>query len=113
MKPETETILLVVGSLLGFLLLPIILISLRDYLLAIIFITSFIISFAIIIYHGYIELLPIVKKKRAQDAEISELLGNDPEKIRFYNGFKKYFDGDVSADGLKRWLETHQVKHKK
>jgi hypothetical protein len=113
MKPETETLLLVIGSLLGFLLLPIILITFRDYLLAIITIFLFITSFAIVIYYGYIELLPVIKKKHNEEKEIAQLFGNDPEKMRFYKGFKKYFDGDVNADGLKLWLETHQIKPKK
>lgn len=113
MKPETETLLLVIGSLLGFLLLPIILILLRDYLLAILFIFLFITNFAIVIYYGYIELLSSIKQKRKQEEEIAHLFGNDPEKIRFYKGFKKFFDGDVNAAGLKRWLETHQIKPKK
>ena len=113
MKPETETLLLVMGSLLGFLLLPIILITLRDYLLAIITIFLLIASFAIVIYYGYIELLAAIKHKHKQEEDIVYLLGHNPEKMRFYKGFKKYFDGDLTADGLERWLETHQIKPKK
>jgi len=34
----------------------------------------------------------------------------DPEKIRFYKGFKKFFNGDVNAKQLQQWFENHPRK---
>ena len=110
MKPETETLLLVTGSVFGFFLIPTILIVLHVYLLAILFIGLLITNIVLLIYSGYIELLPIIQKKHLEDAEIFDRFHGDSSKIHFYKGFKKYFDGSLSAEGLKKWFENHPTK---
>jgi hypothetical protein len=113
MKPETETLILVIGSLLGFFLIPIMLIVLHIYLLAILFIGLMISTIGLAIYYGYIELLPIVRKKYLHDQELEDRFHSDPNKIKFYKGFMKFFAGSLDQKGLQHWFENHPTKIKK
>jgi hypothetical protein len=113
MKPETETLILVIGSLLGFLLIPTLLIVLHVYVLAILFIGLMVATLALTVYYGYIELLPIIKQKHLLDEELEHRFHGDPNKIKFYKGFMKYFEGGLDQEGLKHWFEKHPTKIKK
>jgi len=113
MKPETETLILVIGSLFGFFLIPTMLIVLHAYLLAILFIVLMISTIGLTIYYGYIELLPIVRKKYLHDQEIEDRFHGDPNKIKFYKGFMNFFAGNLDQKGLQHWFENHPTKLKK
>jgi len=107
MKPETETLLLVIGTLLGFCLIPTILIVLHAYLLAILFIALLVANILLFTYYGYIELLPLIRQKHLQDKELENRFHGDPNKIKFYKGFMKFFSGSLDQKGLQRWFEKH------
>jgi hypothetical protein len=55
----------------------------------------------------YLEILPILIREHLQEQEIIQRFAGNKEKIRFYRGFKKYFDGDFNAEGLKKWFMNH------
>ena len=113
MKPETETLLLVIGTLLGFCLIPTILIILHAYLLAILFIVLLVANILVFIYYGYIEILPVIRQKHLQDEELENRFQGDPNKIKFYKGFMKFFSGSLDQKGLQRWFENHPTTIKK
>ena len=111
MNPVTKTILIVVGSMTGLFLFPIILVLLHDYIYAMIAVTTSVLCVLLFGYYAYKDLLVIVIRNKLEEDEIVARFNGDPEKIRFYKAFKKYFDGDVDLEGLKRWLINHPVKH--
>jgi len=113
MKPETETLLLVIGTLLGFFLIPTILIVLHAYLLAILFIGLLVANIVLLVYYGYIELLPVIRQKHSRDEELENRFHGDPNKIKFYKGFMKFFSGSLDQKGLQHWFENHPTKIKK
>jgi hypothetical protein len=54
--------------------------------------------------------LVYVRRHDIEEERVFHSFGGDPEKIRFYRGFKKYFDGDVNAKQLQQWFENHPRK---
>ena len=110
MNPVTKTLLIVSSSILGVFIVPLILILLHDYLLAILAITLFISCFLLFGHYMYIELYPIILEKQLEEEKIFHSFHGDPEKIRFYKGFKKYFDGSLDAKGLEKWFEHRPRK---
>ena len=111
MNPVTKTLLILLGSIFSMFMVPAILILLRDYLLAILCIMLFVSCFGLFTYYAYIECYQIILAKQLEEEEIFLSFQGDPEKIRFYKGFKKYFDGEINAEGLQKWLENHPLKH--
>lgn len=111
MNPVTKTLLIVLGSILGIFLVPLLLIVLHEYINAFIFITTVLACFILFGYHSYQELFPIIQQKQLEEEAIMARFNGDPEKIRFYKGFKKYFDGSLNADELKKWFMNHSRKH--
>lgn len=111
MNPTTKTMLIAVGSISAIFIVPALIIVLRDYLNIIIFIPLFIYCFGIVGYYLYHDLLPIIKQKQLEEDEIMRRFEGNPEKIHFYKGFKKYFDGELNAKELEKWLINHPVKH--
>jgi len=111
MNPITKTLLLIFGSILGIFLVPIILIVCHEYLNIFFAIFFFILNFVVFGYYAFIDFYPIILKQYKEEEDIMHQFHGDPEKIKFYKGFKKYFDGDLSEEGLKNWLLHHQVKH--
>jgi hypothetical protein len=111
MNPRHKTIMMVVGSMIGLFLIPAILILLRDYLLAIIFITSCLAFLLIFSYAMYTELYSLMIQEQIDDDDAFHQFNGDPNKIHFYKGFKKYFKGELSAEGLEKWFENHPTKH--
>ena len=67
--------------------------------------------FVLFAYYTYQEFLPEIRRTQLEEAEIMARFDGDPEKIRFYRGFKKYFDGSLSAEGLEQWFLNHPGKH--
>lgn len=111
MNPVTKTILIVIGSIFGIFIVPAILIIFHDYINAFIFITSVLACFILFGYYSYQELLPVLQREQRQEEEIMQRFDGDPEKIRFYRGFKKHFDGNLNLEQLKQWFINHPRKH--
>jgi len=111
MNPVTKTLSLIFLSILGVFLVPIILIIFHDYIYAFIFITSVLACFILFGYYSYKEILPEFQREQLEEDQIMERFNGDPEKIRFYKGFKKHFDGDLNLEELERWFINHPRKH--
>lgn len=94
-------------SVFGIFLIPAILIALRAYLYAIIAIGTIATCFALFIYYLYLEIYPIIVREHLEEQEIMHRFNGDKEKIRFYKGFKKHFNGDFDLEGLKKWFMNH------
>ena len=111
MNPVTKTFLIVLGSILGIFIVPAILIALHDYIYAFLAIALFLACFILFGYYSYQELLPIIQAEQIEEQQIMSRFNGDPEKIRFYKGFKKHFDGDLNLKELEKWFENHPRKH--
>lgn len=111
MSPTAKTLLIVVGSVLGIFIVPAVLIIFHDYINAFIFIMSVLACFILFGYYSYEELLPVLKKAQLEEDEIMARFAGDPEKIRFYRGFKKHFNGELNLKELEQWFLTHPRKH--
>ena len=99
------------GTIIAVFAIPAVLIIFHAYLNAFFAIVFFITCFALFAYYTYQEFLPIVRQEQLEEEEITARFAGDPEKIRFYRGFKKHFDGSLSLDGLKQWFIDHPRKH--
>jgi hypothetical protein len=110
MNPVTKTLLIVLGSILGIFLVPAILIIFHDYIYAFIFITTFLACFVIFGYISYEELLPILRAKQIEEEAIFHQFNGDKDKIRYYKGFKKHFQGDLNLEQLEKWFMNHPHK---
>ena len=111
MNPVVKTLLLTLGTILAVFAVPAVLIIFHAYLNAFFAIVLFVASFALFAYYTYQEFLPIVQREQLEEAEIMHRFNGDPEKIRFYRGFKKHFDGSLSLDGLKQWFKDHPRRY--
>ena len=107
MNPKTKTLLIVIGTILSVFLVPALLVLLHEYLMAILAIGLFIGCFILFGFTVYIELYPELKAKHQEEENIIHQFHGDKDKIRFYRGFKKYFDGDLSDHGLQEWFTRH------
>jgi hypothetical protein len=111
MNPVTKTLLIVLGSILGIFIVPAILIIFYDYINAFVFITSVLACFILFGYYSYEELLHIIQREQLEEEQIMARFAGDPEKIRYYRGFKKHFDGNLNLEQLKQWFINHPRKH--
>lgn len=111
MNPATKTLLLVAGSVLGIFLVPAVLIMFHDYINAFFAIVLTLACFWLFGYYSYQEFLPEIRRVQLEEEQIIAGFDGDPEKIRFYRGFKKYFDGSLNAKGLEQWFLNHPGKH--
>jgi hypothetical protein len=111
MNPVTKTLLIVLGSILGIFLVPLLLIIFHEYLNAFFAITLFITCFVLFGYYTYQEIYPEIMRKHLEDESIIHGFNGDPEKIRFYRGFKKHFDGELDLKQLEKWFMNHPRKH--
>lgn len=107
MNPKTKTILIVMGTILSVFLVPAIIIILHEYIMAILAIGLILGCFILFGFCCYIEYYPLLQAKHQEEENIMHQFHGNKEMIRFYKGFKKYFDGDLSAEGLKIWLSKH------
>jgi hypothetical protein len=55
--------------------------------------------------------LPEFQRAQLEEEQIIARFNGDPEKIRFYRGFKKHFDGDLNLEQLEQWFTNHPRKH--
>jgi hypothetical protein len=110
-NPVTKTLSIILCSILGIFLVPAILIIFHEYINAFIFITSVLACFILFGYYTYQEIHPELMRKHLEEESIIRGFNGDPEKIRFYRAFKKYFDGDLDLKQLEQWLIDHPRKH--
>jgi hypothetical protein len=110
MQAEIKTVLLVAASVLGVFLVPAVLIIFHAYLNAFFAIVLVLACFCLFGYYSYQELLPEIRHAQLEEEEIMSRFAGDPGKIRFYQAFKKHFDGDLNLDQLKQWLIDHPRK---
>lgn len=111
MNPVTKTLLIVLGSILGIFLIPAILIIFHDYIYAFLAITLFLACFMVFGYVSYQELLPVLQREQAEEEAIMIRFNGDKDKIRYYKGFKKHFDGELDLKQLEKWFMDHPRKH--
>ena len=111
MNPVAKTLLLVLGTILAVFAIPAVLIIFHAYLNVFFAVVFFLSCFVVFAYGTYQEFLPEIRRKHLEEEEIQHRFAGDPEKMRFYRGFKKHFDGDLNLDQLKQWLIDHPGKH--
>ena len=111
MNPVTKTLLLVAGTILAVFAIPAVLIIFHNYLNAFFAIVPVLSCFILFAYYTYQEFLPEVRRAQLEEEEIMARFAGDPEKIRFYRGFKKHFDGGLNLDQLKQWFIDHPRRH--
>jgi hypothetical protein len=93
-----------------FTIVPTLLIIFRDWINVVIFISSLLYCFIIVTIEIYKEVYFFVSKEQREDEEAYHQFNYDPEKIRYYKGFKKYFRGQLSIEQLEHYFITHPRK---
>jgi len=111
MNPVAKTLLLILGTILAVFAVPAVLIVFHAYLNAFFAIVLFVTCFVLFAYYTYQEFLPEFQRAQLEEDKIIAGFDGDPEKIRFYRGFKKHFDGDLDLKQLEKWLIDHPTKH--
>ena len=111
MNPVAKTLLLILGTILAVFAVPVVLIVFHAYLNAFFAIVVFVICVVLFVYYSYQELLLEIRRAQLEEDEIMARFKGDPEKIRFYQGFKKHFDGQLNLKQLEQWLIDHPRKH--
>ena len=111
MNPVTKTLLLITGTILAVFAVPAVLIIFHAYLNAFFAIVLFVTCFVLFAYYTYQEFLPEFRRAQLEEEQVMARFEGDPEKIRFYQGFKKHFDGDLNLEQLEQWLIDHPRKH--
>ena len=107
MNPVAKTLLLTLGTILAVFAVPAVLIVFHEYLNAFFAIVLVLACFVLFAYYTYQEFLPEIRQAQLEEAEIMARFEGDPEKIRFYRGFKKHFDGELNLEQLKQWFINH------
>ena len=107
MNPQVKLLSIILGSIAGVFIVPTVLVIFHDYINAFFAITLFIANFVVFGYYSYVEFYPELLKKHLEEEDIIHQFHGDKEKIRFYKGFKKYFDGSLTKEGLEKWFEHH------
>ena len=111
MNPVAKTLLLTLSTILAVFAVPAALIIFHAYLNAFFAVVLVLSCFVLFAYYTYQEFLPEFQQAQLEEAEIMARFEGDPEKIRFYRGFKKHFDGDLDLKQLEQWLINHPRKH--
>ena len=111
MNPVVKTLLLILGTILAVFAIPAVLIVFHAYLNAFFAIVLVLTCFVLVAYQSYQELLPEFQQAHLEEQQIMARFNGDPEKIRFYRGFKKHFDGDLDLTQLRQWLIDHPRQH--
>ena len=111
MNPVVKTLLLILGTILAVFAVPAVLIVFHAYLNAFFAIVFVLACFVLFGYYSYQELLPEFRQAQLEEDEIMARFAGDTEKIRFYRGFKKHFDGDLNLEQLEQWFVKHPRKH--
>ena len=111
MNPVAKTLLLILGTILAVFAVPAVLIVFHAYLNAFFAIVLFVTCFVLFAYYSYQELLLEFRQAQLEEEQVMARFAGDPEKIRFYRGFKKHFDGDLDLEQLEQWFVKHPRKH--
>ena len=111
MNPVTKTLLLILGTILAVFAIPAVLIIFHDYLNAFFAIVLVLTCFVLFAYYTYQEFLLEFQQAHLEEEQIIARFEGNPDKIRFYRGFKKHFDGDLNLKQLEQWLTDHPRKH--
>ena len=111
MNPVAKTLLLILGTILGVFAIPAVLIIFHAYLNAFFAIVLFVTCFVLFGYYTFQEFLPEFRQAQLEEEQIIARFAGDPEKIRFYQGFKKHFDGDLNLEQLEQWFVKHPRQH--
>ena len=111
MNPVAKTLLLLAGTILVMVAVPAVLIVFHAYLNAFFAIVLVLTCFVLVAYHSYQELLPEFQRAHLEEQQIMARFNGDPEKIRFYRGFKNHCDGDLDLTQLRQWLIDHPRQH--
>ena len=111
MNPVAKTLLLTLGTILAVFAVPAVLIICHVYLNAFFAIVLFVTCFVLFGYYTYQEFLPEFQQAQREEQQVMHRFAGDPEKIRFYRGFKKHFDGELDLEHLKQWLIDHPRRH--
>jgi Ca2+/Na+ antiporter len=111
MNPVAKTLLLTLGTILAVFAVPAVLIIFHAYLNAFFAVVLVLSCFVLFAYYTYQEFLVEFQQAQLEEDEIIARFEGDPEKIRFYRGFKKHFDGDLDLKQLEQWLINHPRKH--
>jgi len=110
MNPVTKSLLIILGTIVGVFAVPAILIIFHDYIYAFFAITLFISCFVLFGYYTYQEIYPEIMRKHLEEEEIIHRFNGDKDKIRYYKGFRKHFDGELDLEQLEKWFEHHPHK---
>ena len=111
MNPVAKTLLLTLGTILAVFAVPAVLIIFHAYLNAFFAVVLVLTCFVLFAYYTYQEFLPEFRRAQLEEQQVMARFDGDPEKIRFYRGFKKHFDGDLDLKQLEQWLIDHRRKH--
>ncbi len=111
MNPVTKTLLLTLGTILAVFAVPAVLIIFHAYLNAFFSVVLVLTCFVLFAYYTYQEFLPEFWRAQLEEEQVMARFEGNPEKIRFYQGFKKHFDGDLNLKQLEQWLIDHPRKH--
>lgn len=101
----------VAGSLIATLMIPFVIAVFYDFFLVVTVFFLVIGCFSLVFYELYKEILPVIIKDKLEEEEIIARFNGDPEKMRFYRGFKKYFRGELDPKQLQHWFEHHPRKN--
>ena len=99
------------GTILAVFAVPAVLIIFHAYLNAFFAIALVLACVVLFGYYAYQELLPEFRQAHMEEEQVMARFAGDPEKIRFYRGFKKHFDGDLNLEQLEKWFQHHPRKH--
>lgn len=113
MNPVTKTLLLTLGTILAVFAVPAVLIIFHAYLNAFFAIVLVLTCFALFAHGTYQEFLPEFQQAQLEEEQIIARFNGDPDKIRFYRGFKKHFDGDLNLEQLEKWFTDHPHRHER
>jgi hypothetical protein len=111
MNPVTKTLLLILGTILAVFAVPAVLIMFHAYLNAFFAVVLVLTCFVLFAYYTYQEFLLEFQQAHLEEEQIMARFEGNPDKIRFYRGFKKHFDGDLDLKQLEQWLMDHPRKH--
>lgn len=107
-KAQTKATVFTVTALLSMVAVPVLLVVLRDWLAVITIAVIYPVIIWLFVVNMYKEIRHVILLPLLADEQAIQSLGGDPLKIHFYRGYKKYFDGDLDADGLQLWLQNHR-----
>ena len=111
MNPVTKTLLLILGTILAVFAVPAVLIMFHAYLNAFFAVVLVLTCFVLFAYYTYQEFLLEFQQAHLEEEQIMARFEGNPDKIRFYRGFKKHFDGDLDLKQLEQWLMDHPRKY--